>query len=293
VNEVPSPEVSPNNQRIWWLIGTHFVLADAPLLGIFFEPSMATMPLVWVFTSLPIGVIMTLSLWVGLGRTQLLWRLAVGLAATFCVALWAHVSTSSWMPEGVTAEPWLMSYLEEVVPYSILLVLFGGAFMLIGRRYQVVRVEPGREIASNERVQFSMMQIMLLMSAIAVVLSLVRASREMTARAPTEESFWGTVVIYSFMSVIFFINTACAAFAVLGFGRVKRNVAAVLAVSVLLGISMAIGMRQEVLENWIMFAASTLVTIVPTLTVVLSLLVVRSCGYRLVRGSTWSEPSKT
>src|SRR5262245_59825568 len=293
VNDVPSPELSPRNQRIWWLIGTNIVLADTPLLGLLIDPSMATMPLLYVYASLPIGIITTLSVWVGLAHTRLLWRVAIGLAATFYVALWAHVFNMGWMPGRMDSEAWWMSYLKEVTPYSILLVLFGGAFMLIGRRYQVVRVEPGREVASNERVQFSMMQVMLLMSAIAVVLSLLRATREMNARAPTEEAFWGTGVFYSFMSVIFFINTACAAFAALGFGRIKRNVAAVLAVSLLLGVSMAIGMRQETLENWIVIAASTLITLVPTLTVVLSLLVVRSCGYRLVRRSTWLEASAT
>jgi len=56
---------------------------------------------------------------------------------------------------------------------------------------------------------------------------------------------------------------------------------AVFLVSSLLGVAIAIAMRQD--EFWWLFVGSMFIAIIPTATVVVSLLVVRSCGYRLVR----------
>ena len=85
----------------------------------------------------------------------------------------------------------------------------------------------------------------------------------------------------------FFVNTACAVFATLGFGNVRRNIALVLAVAVLLGVAAAIAMRTDTVSWWL-FGGSILIVVVPTLIVLVSLLVVRSCGYRLIR-----RPRKT
>jgi hypothetical protein len=86
-----------------------------------------------------------------------------------------------------------------------------------------------------------------------------------------------------FMFTIFFINTASAAFSALRPGKVKWNVGMVVLVSALLGVAIAIAMRQD--EYWWLFVGSMFIAIIPTVTVVASLLVVRSCGVRLIRRS--------
>ena len=270
----------PNGcSRIRWLIGTHVVLAAAPLLGMFFRPdSMQMLPLLWSLISLPFGGLMTLSVWVGLGRTRLLWRVVIGLAASFYLAVWPFVNQSISWPESMRPDHWFMSYLEAAAPFSILLFLFGGVFMLIGLRFKLAHVEREAMPPRREGFRFSMLQILVVMSIVAVVLSLVRATRESQAGS---DSTWDWLIMMAFMFVMFIVNTACAAFATLGLGSVKRNVGMVLVVSIALGIATAIAMRNDEMP-WLFFG-SMLIAIVPTLTVLVSLLVVRSCGYGLVR----------
>src|SRR5262249_5261444 len=155
-----------------------------------------------------------------------------------------------------------------------------GTFLLVGRRFELTRLErPDVDLAKSERLQFSMLQVMVVVSTVAVVLSLMRVTRAAFGHDPYN---WESVAIYSFMFIAFLVNTACAAFAALGTGRVGRNVGWVLGVAVLLGVATAFAMHNETNDGWL-FGSSMLIMIVPTVIVLVSLLVVRSCGYRLVR----------
>jgi hypothetical protein len=239
---------------------------------------MQMLPLIWSLISLPFGSLMTLSVWVGLGRTRLLWRIAIGLAASFYLAVWPFVNQSISLPASLRPGHWFMDYLEAVAPFSIFLFLFGGVFMLIGLRFRLAHIGRDAMPPRREGFRFSMLQILVVMSIVAVVLSLVRANRESQAGS---DSTWDWLIMMAFLFVMFIVNTVCAAFATLGLGSVKRNVGMVLVVSIALGIATAIAMRNDEMP-WLFFG-STLIAIVPTLTVLVSLLVVRSCGYRLIR----------
>ncbi len=270
--------------RIRWLVGAHLVLAAAPLLGLLMQLDMRTLPILWALIALPLGGLLTLSVWIGLGQTRLLRRVAIGLAASFYLSVWPFIQEAVQMHDSAgmaiykSASDWFMGYLEAVAPFAIILFLFGGTFMLIGLRFKLALAEPGTAALRNERLQFSMLQIMVVMSVVAVILSLLRATR----KAGGGESTWDWFMMNAFMFVIFFVNTACAAFAALGTGKVKRNVGLVFAVSILLGVAVAIAMHND-LAGWWLFVGSMTLAIVPTATALLSLLVVRSCGYRLVR----------
>ena len=78
-------------KRIRWLVGTHLILAAAPMLGLFLPLSDVDAPLRWALLALPLGSLMTLSIWVGLGRTRLLWRTAIGFAGGFYLSFWPFV----------------------------------------------------------------------------------------------------------------------------------------------------------------------------------------------------------
>lgn len=150
--------------------------------------------------------------------------------------------------------------------------------MLIGLRFKLAHVERDAIPPHRQGLRFSMLQILVVMSTVALVLSLMRATRESHGGA---DSTWDWLVMTAFVSVMFIVNTACAAFAALGLGNVKRNVGIVLVVSIVLGIATAIAMRNDEVP-WL-FAGSILIAVVPTATVLVSLLIVRSCGYRLIR----------
>lgn len=264
--------------RIRWLIAAHVVLAAAPLLAMFIQPDGPMVPLLWALISLPFGAMMTLSVWVGLGRTRLLWRVLIGLTASFYLAVWPFANNSASLPGRPSIGEWFMRYLEAVGPYSILLFLFSGVFMLIGLRFSLVHIERDEIPSHRQGLRFSMLQILAVMSIVAVVLSLARAMRESHGGA---DSTWDWLVLNAFVFVVFIVNTACAAFAALGLGKFTRNVGMVLVVSILLGIAMAIAMRSDDMP-WL-FAGNILIAFVPTATTLVSLLIVRSCSYRLIR----------
>lgn len=273
-----------NCTRIRFLIGAHLVLAAAPLLGRFVQFSMQTLPVFWALMSLSLGGLMTLSVWIGLGRSRLLWRIAIGLAASFYMSLWPFIQESVGMHDSAgmaiykNASQWIMGYLQVVAQFSIILFLFGGTFMLIGLRYNLTTVESASAPPRSGRLQFSMLRLMVVMSVVAVVMSLVRAARLTRG----SESTWDWLMMNAIMFVIFFVNTACAAFAASGPGNVKRNVALVALVSILLGIAVAVAWHQDETVWWL-FAGSMSLAVIPSAMVVASLLIVRSCGYRLVR----------
>ena len=152
--------------------------------------------------------------------------------------------------------------------------------MLIGRWFELSHVAPEAGPPPRAgRFQFSMFQVMVAMSIVAIILSLLRLVRAATGHPP---STWETIAIYSFMFATFFVNTACAAFAALGTGNVQRNVVLVSAVSILLAAATAIAMHYEMMAWWLV-GGTMLIVIVPTATVLVSLLIVRSCGWRLLR----------
>jgi hypothetical protein len=270
--------------RIRLLVVAHLILATAPMLGLMTEFSMATLPLRWALVALPFGSLMALSVWVGLGRTRLLWRIALGMAGGFYVSFWPFLQEAiedhdaAGQPIYLTWNDWIIGYLDAVTGMGTLLLLFSVTFMLLRLRYTTAIADPGSIPPREERLQFSMFHIMVVMSVIAVVLSLLRATRHTTAA----DSTWDWLAMNAFMFVIFFVNTACAAFAALGPSKVKRNVGMVAFVSLLLGIAVAIAMHQDQ-TNWWLFAGSMMLAIIPTVIVLASSLVARSCGFRLVR----------
>jgi hypothetical protein len=85
------------------------------------------------------------------------------------------------------------------------------------------------------------------------------------------------------MIITFLINSICAAFAALGTGQIRLRIVLVLTVASLLGIALSLAGRfdQNDMFPWWM-APPMLMTVLSTAIVLGSLLVVRSCGYRLI-----------
>jgi hypothetical protein len=180
----------------------------------------------------------------------------------------------------------LKEYLTIAVAYSIVVLLFGGMFGLIGRRFKLRRVEPQAVQPDRERFQFSVLHVLLIMSVVAVVLTLLRASRDDMDSGTSGPFRWSASESLAF--IVFLLNTLCAAFATLWPTGVKRNVGLMMLVAGLLGIVLTFTMGHDQSEWWL-FVGGMLMAIVPTVVEVASLLVVRSCGYRMMRRCRRSE----
>jgi hypothetical protein len=151
---VTSAQIYPT--QLMGLVGVHLVLAAAPLLGLLAPHSMVTLPLSWALFSVPVGGLLTLSVWVGMGQTRLLWRVAAGLAASFYLTIWPFVVNVVQATESIHTREWIMFYLEGVTPFSVVILLFGGMFMLIGRRFKLAHLQPN-EAPPGKRLQFSLL----------------------------------------------------------------------------------------------------------------------------------------
>jgi MFS family permease len=224
---------------------------------------------------------MTLSVWLGMGSPRFMRRLLLSLIATAYMAIWPIVSDwigSSWATDPLER---IRDYAEAFGAYSALVILFGCMFILLGRRLKLVRLASPDALPRGERFQFTVLHVLVLMSLVAVLLTLLRTARN-NSGAEDSSSVFGLTADVSLAALTFFLNTACAAYAVLWPSNVRRNIGLVLLVSTLLGIVIAFATRNDE-SAWWLFVGSMFIGIVPAVVEIVSLLVVRSCGYRLVR----------
>ena len=274
-----------SRRRMRWLIAAHLVLAAAPVLQFVFLGSEFMIVWLWVLTTLPFGSAMTLSVWTGLGRASIGWRLLTSAVATAYLGLWYAIGTAILNPQWPDTSSLLGTYGTALVPFALAFVLFGAMFLLLGRFYQIVRAESIESQPAPTGVRFSMLHVLALMSIIAVILSLVRMMRD--ARPMEETSVITWTAEDTLAAIVFPLNAVCATYAALWPSNVKRNVGLVLIVMVLLGLVIAFSTRNDE-SVWWQFVASIFIGIVPTFVQLVSLLIVRSCGYRLVRHNTTS-----
>lgn len=271
--------------RMRQLIAAHLVLAAAPALQFVFLGSEFLIVWLWLLTTLPFGSAMTLSVWTGLGHASIGQRLFTSAVATAYLGLWYAVGNAILSPQWPGTPSFLDIYGTALIPFGLVFVLFGAMFLLLGRFYQIVGVDSIAPKQESTGVRFSMLHVLALMSIVAVILSLVRVVRD--AR-PTEEASlisWSSEDTLG--AIVFLLNAACATYAALWPSNVKRNVSLVLLVTVLLGVVIGSATRNDE-SVWWQFVASMSIGIIPTVVQLVSLLVVRSCGYRLICRNTFN-----
>lgn len=274
--ELPTPNP---HQRIRRLVATLLVLCAAPVLALLFPLNVYYMPLLWATSALPLGVIMTLSFWVGLGNRPPLARLLWGMLGAIYVAAWSVAP--NLIGYALSSDPNTLGspqdYALGIAPYFALVAVFGGMFMLIGRYWSLTQAT-GEDSKSPSKSQFSVLNLLLLTTIVAVLMTLIRESRN----SATSDNILAMLVTAILAFSIFFCNTACAAFAALMPTPIKRNCVLVLCISVLFGIAISLAAGHDRIGWWFV-ASGPLVSVMPTAVVLVSLLVVRSAGYRLVR----------
>lgn len=267
------------NQRIRRLVATLLILCAAPVLTLLIPNNVYYMPLLWATSSLPLGALMTLSFWVGLGKRPARVKLLWGMLGAIYVAAWTIAP--SLIVYALSSDPDTLGspqdYLLSVAPYLALVAVFGGMFTLIGRYWSLATVNDG-DSKSPSRSQFSVLNLLLLTTVVAILMALIRQSRS----SATSDSVFAMLVTAILAFAIYFGNTACAAFAALAPTPIKRNCVLVLCISVLFGFAISLAAGHDRVGWWLV-ANGPLMSVMPTAVVLVSLLVVRSAGYRLVR----------
>jgi cytochrome bd-type quinol oxidase subunit 2 len=162
-------------------------------------------------------------------------------------------------------------------------LLWTGVFFTMRRWFRLQPISPDQHFVHESRYfQFSILHLLILTSLVSLIIGLIRGARSSTA-----DSHWSEWVLMVLFVVVFATNAVCVAWATLSVHGHRLKISAVMLISLLLGGAMSAGMyrhfpNERALPLWA-HCALLLGTLEVTLVLVVSLLVVRSCGYRLVR----------
>jgi hypothetical protein len=269
------------SSRIRRLIAGHLALMATPLAMLAFELSTHNLPLFWFLASLPIGSLMTIAVWLGLGRQRLLTRLmfsllaivyAVGCQVAQQVIELARISQSY---------DWSGQMFEGAALYLVMVAVIGALFGVSKRWWVICRHSEAIAAQPKRGLRFSLLGLIMLTTLVSVVITLSRASRN-TILSPDGEHVWFMIATFALFVVCLVANTYFAVHAVLRPGSIALSLVLVLLLAVSLGVAISLAMRQDTVGLWMVLGGSV-ISIAPTAVVVGSMLVARSCGVRLVR----------
>ena len=269
-----------DNHRIRRLIGGHVLLAVFPVLLAFVPADASFFPaVVGTMGSITIAQMMLLSFWGGFGNGKLGWRLAVVVLGITYAAAWSalglFLSTAARQPinnASFTGYVALLGTAASVNSVTALLIVAG---LLAVRRWSEMRFLPEmNDRATTATVQFSILNILVITTVAAVLFAFMRGARR---NAGTD---WQVVPLLALMISTYLIDALCAVWAALGLGRILWRVVLTLTVAALLGPLISITANQA--PPWWLLLTWSVVSALSISIVLGSLLVVRSCGYRLV-----------
>ena len=251
---------------LYVLVAVHPALGCLPFFISWIPPHVRYMPIIWLIGAITVAQTMLLGFWMGMGTNPWRRRLLGTLLGS------AYISSPA-MIQG----PALPSLI-----YGAIVVLLSGVFLVMRRWLVLQQVQVNRMNTPSPRLlQFSILHLLVLTSLVAVVFALVRS-----ARLASTDSVWFTTVMWMLMLSTLVINALCSTTATLAIHNYPVKLTANFLVSFLLGVAISLTMNRNTtgappLPWWIWFGG-IYITMCLTLVIVASLLIVRSCGYRLI-----------
>lgn len=265
--------------RLRALVIAHLAIGVLPVAGFLVPHGSGYLPLKWAMLGVVFGQLMLLSFWVGMSPVKGGLRLAGALCGTAYVVAWPM--TAAWLsrsPAGwVYIIGFAVAYVARCSGFSLVVLLLAGVFVLIRRFRAELRLVANPDgLDAPARSQYSILHVLVVMALVSVALGLIQSAR--VADVPHARQYFEALMV-----ITFFVNTIFAAFAALGAGQVRLRIALVLTVALLLGIALSLTGRFDRNDMFLWWLAPPmLMTVLSTGIVLGSLLVVRSCGYRLV-----------
>jgi hypothetical protein len=278
--------------RIKLLIAAHLCANVASMVAAAQVPLEVTyLPAIWACLSVPMAQIMLLGFAVGMGSRRfrsgivILLLGAVALAATAVLPSLMRYGANVASVEGTAA---YVQALSGIPIYGIGIGLVALVFLSIRRWGASMWLFPPGQFPTQRRFQFTIFQILLFMSVAAVLLSCGRylyfARTEVRRGADDSPVFF--ILLNVFVLSLFALNIVSAVWAALGQNRPLWRVAVVVLTSTALGAAMALVVsfvpQGPAWQRWLLTMMPLTMSLLPTLLILATLLVVRSCGYRLV-----------
>ncbi|HET6883414.1 MAG TPA: hypothetical protein VFI31_24905 [Pirellulales bacterium] len=268
-------------RRLQWLLAGHLLLGLLPAAVRLLPAQMQLWPqhdlvqltqLALLYPSL--GQMMLLGLWAGLGGSRMSVRFIGTILGCTYLAIWPTIGPP-WSAPGTWAD-WLRHYRQAFFFIGMVVGILAAVFLIIRRWFCQLRLLPADNGQPPPgRVQYSIQNVMLAMTLVAVVLGLAGNA------GPSANSGWQALATAALILVTFCIDALFAVWATLGVGRIRWRILLVFLVAALLGLVLSVksGHHREV---WWLMPTWILTWLLPMVVVVASLLVIRSCGYRLV-----------
>jgi hypothetical protein len=254
------------------LLASHALLGTVPTAICLVPADIRFLPLLWALFCVSFGQMMLLGFWIGMGAGRAIWRLFAALLGCAYLAVWPSVVARSLDPTS--------SYGRAlggtiVMDYAVVLA-FAAAFFVLRRWFSELRsVADVNESAQAGRLQYSILNVLILTAVVALLLGLMRVAR------PSTDSAWVTIAATVFAFVVLLIDALCAVWATLSVGRTRWRLLLVFLVAALLGLLQSVNLGHTGLGWWLVLGW-VIVSVIPIAVVVASLMVVRRCGYRLV-----------
>lgn len=269
--------------RLWGVVVAQLLLGIAPLASYSLPQHTGWMvQSMWALSAISFAQLMLLSFWVGMGNNAGIVRALGGFAGIAYISIWP-VASPYVSPhfEGQLLPPFAKELFTQFATYAGFALLLSGCFLLLRwKGTQLTHLSKLNSTVAPPRVNYSIFHLLILMSTCAFVLGLTRAAH------PTDETSTGsTTLSYAALLILallgMVINSMGAAWASLSLNSPWSRLALVSAIALLLGIAFAVSTRLYA-TSWRIFIPASLIPVLSTATVVVTLLVVRSFGYRLV-----------
>ncbi len=267
--------------RIKLLIAAHFALGAMPVLGMRLALSSRGGGLLWLIQLAfcgPIAAILLASFWAGMveRRTRRVLAILGGASAylsLFTFGLIISGAEELWAVAGFFA--------AGVAIYLAVGLAMMGVWIVVRRRWAALQfVDPGDRRRRFPPSQFSIQALLILTFAVALNLALNRISRGQDLHAAVRVVCNTASVAVSFSAVML-----AAAWSALFPGPVRWRLATFAIAALSLGAAQTLGLSAANLNSQA-GRAVTLMSIVqfavPAALFAASLIVIRSCGYRLV-----------
>jgi hypothetical protein len=255
------------------LVAIHLVLALLPFCYGWVPPHVRYMPIIWLIGSITVAQTMLLGFWLGMGTNPWRWRVIGTILGCAYLGL-----------------PMFGGAPLQSLMYAVIVLLLGSMFLVM-RRWWVLQKLTTNTIfpAVPSGFQFSIFHLLVLTSVAALVLALARSAR----LAGPPDSAWFGVFMWGLMLSTFAINAVSSVLATLAVHACRPKLIATFMVSLFLGMALCLVMSRPVtgapaLPWWISLGGLYITTCL-TLIIVLTLLVVRSSGYRLIPRSLTSD----
>ncbi len=247
------------------------------------------MPVMCALPAVNLSQLTLLSFWVGMGGNSVIVRALGVLVGSAYIAIWPIAAKVASLPF-VNLDLWLLvsEFLIAFSASAAFVSFLSGCFVVWRRKCtELVHLSESSANFADLRVRYSIFHLLIFISACSLLLGLMRI-----ARLSDETDIGNEVVPLAAFSTIMLlghvINSICASWAPLSRNPPWSRIALAVVVAFLLGAAQSFSSGLDAF-SWRMVISTCLIPVLSTAIVIASLLVVRSCGYRLIP----KEPPQT